>query len=433
MSINISQFSNNFAPVGATGATGPQGIPGEYAGIGATGSTGATGSFGSTGATGIIGPTGEQGSTGPTGATGIGATGATGTVGATGNGATGATGLGATGATGVTGSTGPQGNNGTSVTIVGNVATSGDLPNPYTGNIGDGYLVNDTGHLWVWGGSSWTDVGLIKGPAGATGPTGATGIGATGATGVGDAGATGSTGPTGATGIGATGPTGATGVGDAGATGSTGPVGATGPAGGGAGSVEIVNDNTSNNVYYINFTDNTSGTANTIYTSNNNLRFNPSTGILDVKSINVTSNTNISANNIDLLDTTPVIVDSFSTLVYRSAFYQVQLSNPSSFHILNLNIVHNGTLVFANTFGNTYSTDPLGTFSATISGTTLNVLFTPVSGGITVAFIRNAIAKLGIEAPAGDLGFDLDPATSIFDAGFDLDTASSSFDYGTVG
>lgn len=164
-----------------------------------------------------------------------GATGPAGPTGATGAGAQGPTG--ATGVTGSTGATGLTGNDGTSVVIQGSVANAASLP--LTGNSqGDGYITQDTGHLWVWTGSSWSDAGLIQGPTGATGATGNTGatgitgsVGATGATGLtGPAGATGATGLTGAVGpAGATGLTGA--VGPAGATGATGLTGAVGPAG----------------------------------------------------------------------------------------------------------------------------------------------------------------------------------------------------------
>ena len=93
------------------------------------------------------------------------------------------------------------------------------------------------GELYVWTGSSWTNVGNIKGPTGSTGSTGPTGgTGATGATGsTGATGANGSSiqGATGPTGVsGPTGPTGATGATGFGSTGATGPTGADGPAGG---------------------------------------------------------------------------------------------------------------------------------------------------------------------------------------------------------
>jgi hypothetical protein len=236
-------------PIGATGATGASGLQGVTGatGAGATGATGATGPIGTTGATGasglqgltgVTGATGPIGATGATGASGLqgltGATGATGPIGATGAsgpvGGTGATGPGGTtGATGLTGATGPAG---TSITIVGSLAlTPGSevtqLNNPGNSWIpasgGFGVIDTNTGNLWVYNGTTWGNVGQVRGPQGTTGATGATGAS-------GPVGGTGATGPIGATG--ATGATGASGpVGGTGATGPIGATGATGPAG----------------------------------------------------------------------------------------------------------------------------------------------------------------------------------------------------------
>src|SRR6185295_11483250 len=66
---------------------------------------------------------------------------------------------------GPAGPAGPPGTDGTSVAIKGSVDTPADLPP--TGNAeGDGYISNDTGHLWVWDGTKWVDAGLIQGPEG---------------------------------------------------------------------------------------------------------------------------------------------------------------------------------------------------------------------------------------------------------------------------
>lgn len=102
------------------------------------------------------------------------------------NGATGATGPagldGATGAAGVdgaTGSTGPQGATGaagTSVKIIGSTSTASLLPFPYNGTDGDGYIVQDDGDLYVYASNTWTSVGQIVGPVGATGATGPAGL-----------------------------------------------------------------------------------------------------------------------------------------------------------------------------------------------------------------------------------------------------------------
>lgn len=157
-------------PAGPTGATGPAGP------TGATGPQGPAGPAGPTGATGATGPQGPQGEQGPAGPTG----------------ATGATG--ATGPQGPQGEQGPAGADGTSVTIKGAVATVGDLP--AGASTGDLYVVTASGDGYVWDGTSWANVGPIRGPQGETGATGATG--ATGPSG--PAGATGATGATGAPG-----------------------------------------------------------------------------------------------------------------------------------------------------------------------------------------------------------------------------------------
>lgn len=182
---------------GQQGATGATGAPGSAGAVGATGPSGAVGGIGATGATGLAGSQGATGAQGPAGIPG--GQGATGAVGSPG-------GQGATGATGPLGAPGPAGADGTSVTIVGSVTDAASLPTGLgPSDAGDGYLTNDNGHLHVWSGSSWTDVGAVRGPqglTGSTGPAGATGaaggVGATGANGgVGATGAQGATGPIG--------------------------------------------------------------------------------------------------------------------------------------------------------------------------------------------------------------------------------------------
>ena len=84
--------------------------------------------------------------------------------------------VGPTGPAGPQGSTGPTGAQGLSIVLLGDVATTGDLP---TGaSVNDAYVVQADGNLYVWNGSSWTNAGQIEGPEGpqgSTGPTGPTG------------------------------------------------------------------------------------------------------------------------------------------------------------------------------------------------------------------------------------------------------------------
>jgi hypothetical protein len=209
---------------GPQGIVGPQGIQGQQGPAGPAGAPGAKGdpgqqgNQGDTGLQGIQGPTGDAGPAGNTGPAGpigppiqilgvvstssalvpltsadagkgyitsdtghlwlwsgslyydagvivgpVGPSGPQGTQGVPGP-------VGAPGPQGADGQTGPQGPAGTSVTIQGNVATEADLPTGLVpADAGKGWIVEDTGHLWVWNGTSWTDAGEITGPAGADG------------------------------------------------------------------------------------------------------------------------------------------------------------------------------------------------------------------------------------------------------------------------
>lgn len=118
----------------------------------------------------IIGPQGPEGATGATGAAGdTGPEGPEGPAGPTGD----------PGPEGPEGPQGPKGDPGTSVTILGTVPTgpptAADLPPDYEPSPGDGWMADDTGHLWVWDGTTWIDAGEIRGPEGPQGPQGETG------------------------------------------------------------------------------------------------------------------------------------------------------------------------------------------------------------------------------------------------------------------
>jgi hypothetical protein len=134
------------------------------------------------------------------------------------------------------GAQGVQGPQGAGLTIIGSVTNSGNLPVPYTGNTGDGYIDQSTGNLWIWDGSQWNNVGNIVGPAGPQGESAYQVWLSQGNSGtVNDflSSLTGPAGPAGAAGAqGPAGPAGAQGPqGNAGPTGPTGPAGAAGPQG----------------------------------------------------------------------------------------------------------------------------------------------------------------------------------------------------------
>ena len=167
---------------------------------------------------GLVGPQGEpgmQGSVGETGPPGqIGQTGSTGSTGA----------VGEAGPPGQVGGQGAPGADGTSINILGEVASCLGLPFPGTTS-GDLYILDAddaacsygpgvAGDGYVWDGTTWLNIGPLRGPQGIQGNDGLEG----------NPGVIGETGPVGP--IGPKGDTGATGV-----TGQAGPPGGAGPQG----------------------------------------------------------------------------------------------------------------------------------------------------------------------------------------------------------
>ena len=198
-------------PQGAQGEVGPQGPAGEAGPQGEKGEKGDAGEQGPQGEVGPQGPQGEQGIQGPQGEQGE---------------------KGDQGEMGPQGPQGEKGADGTSVNIKGSVAAVADLANLEGMAVGDGYIVEATGHLHVYNGVDFTDAGEIRGPQGLQGEKGEKGDAGE----AGPQGPQGEVGPQGAQGeIGPQGPQGPAGEkgekGDAGEAGPQGPQGEVGPQG----------------------------------------------------------------------------------------------------------------------------------------------------------------------------------------------------------
>ena len=174
--ITASQFWSNGELVtgsqGTDGTQGPYGFQGVQGLQGTQASQGTQGPYGFQGTQGVQGLQGTQAAQGTQGIQGV---------------------QGVQGVQGIQGLQGPQGvqgtdgEDGTSVTIVGNIPsnTQGIGATTLTADdtsyvwyppvAGNGVIADDTGRLWTFGSTTWSDVGLVKGPQGATGLQGATG------------------------------------------------------------------------------------------------------------------------------------------------------------------------------------------------------------------------------------------------------------------
>ena len=89
--------------------------------------------------------------------------------------------------------------------------------------------------------------------------------------------------------------------------------------------------------------------------------------------------------------TAQVSIDSFDATVYRSAKYYLQMTSGSSYHVIELSLVHNGTSVYLSQYGEILTTTSLGTFDSTITGSTLNLYLTATNAVTTVKLIRDTI------------------------------------------
>ena len=64
----------------------------------------------------------------------------------------------------------------------------------------------------------------------------------------------------------------------------------------------------------------------------------------------------------------------------------------SSYHVIELRLVHNGTTVYMAQYGEIYTGSSLGTFDASIATGTLSLTFTPATAtATTVKLIRHCI------------------------------------------
>ena len=89
--------------------------------------------------------------------------------------------------------------------------------------------------------------------------------------------------------------------------------------------------------------------------------------------------------------TANTIIDSYSTSLYRSAKYDIQISDNTGYHVIEIRSLHDSSNSYITQYGEMYTAGSLGTFSAnTVSGNT-NLYFTPTAGTSEVTFNRTLL------------------------------------------
>jgi hypothetical protein len=108
----------------------------------------------------------------------------------------------------------------------------------------------------------------------------------------------------------------------------------------------------------------------------------------------ITGNSAISTTTTAVATTTATTIDSFATASFRTAKYLVQVfdSTNTQFHSVEIMVLHDGTTVYKNEYGEVVSAAALGTFDASITTGTLSLQFTATAAtSKTVKVYRTAI------------------------------------------
>lgn len=100
------------------------------------------------------------------------------------------------------------------------------------------------------------------------------------------------------------------------------------------------------------------------------------------------------ANTITTSNTDEQTVDAFSSTVFRSASYYVQVTDNTNgeYHTQNINLLHNGTTVFMSEYAALYTNSSLATFDGAIAGSMVYLNVTPVVANSTIFVVRTSVA-----------------------------------------
>lgn len=110
-----------------------------------------------------------------------------------------------------------------------------------------------------------------------------------------------------------------------------------------------------------------------------------------VPTVNLNSISSLTSVTYTTSTTAQTAIDTFSTTSYRTAKYEVQLSSGTSYHVIDLRVIHDGTNVYMTQYNEVYTASSLGIFDAAIAGTTLSLLLTPTNASTTIKLFRNLI------------------------------------------
>ena len=87
-------------------------------------------------------------------------------------------------------------------------------------------------------------------------------------------------------------------------------------------------------------------------------------------------------------------IDTFVAATFRSAQYQIQITQGSNYHVTTLNVLHDGTDVYLNEFGTIRTAASLATFDADINSGSVRVRATPTTDSSTVFKLTKTLTRV---------------------------------------
>ena len=87
-------------------------------------------------------------------------------------------------------------------------------------------------------------------------------------------------------------------------------------------------------------------------------------------------------------------IDTFVAATFRSAQYQIQITQGSNYHVTTLNVLHDGTSVYLNEFGTIRTGASLATFDADINSGNVKVRATPTTDSSTVFKLTKTLTRV---------------------------------------
>jgi len=115
---------------------------------------------------------------------------------------------------------------------------------------------------------------------------------------------------------------------------------------------------------------------------------------LDVGAGSITPIISIQASTDTTTTTSASTIDTFSKSTFRSAQYQIQITQGSNHHVTTLNVLHDGSTVFLSEFGTIRTGASLASFDADISSDDVRVRATPTTDSSTVFKLTKTLTRV---------------------------------------